>query len=63
MYLPELLRKGGVPCFRHSSAARPGPGSLNLIKEYRNYLWIIDRDGKVTNEPDHEFSHGMDALR
>lgn len=37
--------------------------SLNVIKEYRNYLWIIDKDGKMTNEPDHEWSHGMDAIR
>ena len=36
---------------------------LNIIKEYRNYLWIVDRDGKITNEPDHEFSHSMDAIR
>lgn len=37
--------------------------SLNIIKEYRNYLWIIDRDGKVTNVPEHEYSHSMDAIR
>jgi phage terminase large subunit len=37
--------------------------SLNVIKEYRNYLWIIDRDSKVTNEPEHEYSHSMDAVR
>jgi len=37
--------------------------SLNVIKEYRNYLWKVDRDGKVLNEPEHEFSHSMDAVR
>jgi phage terminase large subunit len=37
--------------------------SVDLIKEYRNYLWIIDKDGKITNVPDHEFSHTMDAIR
>lgn len=37
--------------------------SLNLIKEYRNYLWETDKDGKVLNEPEHEYSHSMDALR
>jgi phage terminase large subunit len=37
--------------------------SINLIKEYRNYVWITDKDGKIINEPDHLFSHGMDAVR
>jgi len=37
--------------------------SVNLIKEYRNYLWKTDRDGKILNEPEHEYSHGMDAAR
>lgn len=37
--------------------------SVNLIKEYRNYLWMVDKDGKILNTPEHEFSHGMDAIR
>ena len=37
--------------------------SLNVIREYRNYLWMTDRDGKIINEPDHRFSHSMDAVR
>lgn len=37
--------------------------STNIIKEYRNYVWITDKDGKIINEPDHLFSHGMDAIR
>lgn len=37
--------------------------SINVIKEYRNYLWETDKDGKILNEPDHEFSHSMDAIR
>lgn len=37
--------------------------STNLIKEYRNYLWETDKDGKVINEPSHLFSHSMDAVR
>jgi phage terminase large subunit len=39
--------------------------SVNLIKEYRNYLWATDKDGKFLspNEPEHEFSHAMDAVR
>lgn len=37
--------------------------SVNLIKEYRNYLWKTDKDGKILNEPEHTFSHSMDAVR
>lgn len=37
--------------------------STNIIKEYRNYLWQTDRDGKVLNEPEHTYSHSMDAIR
>ena len=37
--------------------------SINIIKEYRNYLWMTDRDGRILNEPEHQFSHSMDAIR
>jgi len=37
--------------------------SLNIIKEYRNYLWATDRDGRVINEPEGGFDHTMDAIR
>lgn len=37
--------------------------STNIIKEYRNYLWKMDKNGKIINEPEHEFSHSMDAGR
>lgn len=37
--------------------------STNIIKEYRNYLWITDRDGKLTNNPSPLFNHSMDAIR
>lgn len=37
--------------------------SVNVIKEYRNYLWKTDKDGKVLPVPEHEFSHSMDAGR
>jgi phage terminase large subunit len=35
--------------------------SVNVIKEYRNFLWVVDKDGKVLNEPEREFKHSMDA--
>jgi phage terminase large subunit len=37
--------------------------SVNLIKEYRNYVWITDRDGKILNEPVDLYNHAMDAVR
>jgi len=37
--------------------------SLNIIKEYRNYLFITDRDGKILNVPEGGFDHAMDAIR
>jgi PBSX family phage terminase large subunit len=36
--------------------------STNIIKEYRNYLWMRDKDGRIINEPDHLWSHSMDAF-
>lgn len=37
--------------------------SLNVLKEYKNYLWATDREGKSTNTPESGFDHTMDALR
>lgn len=37
--------------------------SINLIKEYRNYLWMTDKDGKMINEPTPGFDHALDATR
>ena len=39
--------------------------SINLIKEYRNYVWATDRNGKVIspNEPEKGFDHCLDATR
>ncbi len=37
--------------------------SVNIIREYRNYMWKTDKDGKIINEPEHQFSHSMDAIR
>ena len=37
--------------------------SVNVIREYRNYLWKTDGDGRIINEPEHTFSHSMDAIR
>lgn len=38
--------------------------SVRLIKEFRNYQWLKDRDGRWLNEPDGGiWDHGMDAFR
>jgi phage terminase large subunit len=37
--------------------------SLNVIKEYRNYMWKEDKNGKILNEPEGGFDHTMDAIR
>ncbi len=36
--------------------------SLNVIKEYRNYIWLTDKDGKITNDPETMYKHSMDAI-
>jgi phage terminase large subunit len=38
-------------------------GSYNLIKELRNYKYIEDKNGQITNKPVDNFNHGLDALR
>lgn len=37
--------------------------STNCVKEQRNYQWEKDKDGKFTDKPLHEWSHGMCARR
>jgi phage terminase large subunit len=37
--------------------------SVNVIKEYRNYLWATDKNGVILNVPEHQFSHAMDGIR
>jgi phage terminase large subunit len=40
--------------------------SVRTLKAYRNFLWLVDKNGRVINEPDdtiHEWSNPMDAIR
>lgn len=39
------------------------PRCTEFYKEISNYCWAKDKDGKLTDKPDHEFSHGMDSMR
>lgn len=34
-----------------------------LTQEYYRFMWMEDKDGKIINKPEHEWSHGMDAIR
>lgn len=36
--------------------------SVNIIREYRNFMWKTDKDGKIINEPEHQYKHAMDAV-
>jgi phage terminase large subunit len=40
--------------------------SIKTLKAYRNYMFMVDNNGKVTNDPDdtiHEWTNPMDAIR
>lgn len=37
--------------------------SMNILKEYRNYMWETDKDGKIINVPSPIWNHTMDAGR
>lgn len=37
--------------------------SVNLIKEFRNYTYLQNKDGKWLNEPIDAYNHGIDAVR
>jgi len=58
---PDSVRQGiqKVQFQRISMTKR----STNLIKEFRNYLWKIDKNGKVLNEPEGGLDHALDAVR
>ena len=36
---------------------------MSCIKEQRNFRYIPDKNGKLTDKTTHAFSHGMDARR
>lgn len=37
--------------------------SLNTIKEFRNYRWDTDKDGRSLNKPIKDYDHAIDAIR
>jgi len=74
----EDLRRAGyiiMPCLKGEDSIRKGidfmkshnlfvtKNSINLIKELRNYSWIMDKSGNATNKPSDTFNHAIDASR
>ena len=37
--------------------------SVNILKEYRNYLWMTDKNDKIINVPNDMMNHHMDGIR
>lgn len=58
---PDSVRQGIQ--FVQAQKIQVTKRSVDVIKEYRNYLWHTDRNGHNTQEPEHQFSHSMDAIR
>src|SRR5260221_1419532 len=64
--LPAVKGKGSIQTgiqFVQQQRISMTKRSVNLIKEYRNYLWQVDKNGKVLNIPEDGFNHCMDAIR
>jgi len=60
---PDSIRKGIDLLKQYSIHIEEG--SVNLIKEFRNYKWEKDKEMKkgYKNKPVDAFNHGIDALR
>jgi len=58
---PDSIRNGiqYIQGLRVSATKR----SLNLIKEYRNYMWQQDNNGRFIQKPIGIFNHLLDAVR
>jgi len=74
----EDLRRAGFnikPCIKGEDSIRKGidkmkefnlhvtKSSINLIRELRNYAWVMDKDGRPTNKPCDFMNHAIDAAR
>lgn len=74
----EELRKEGInakPALKGADSVKFGiqkiqnfkiiydPCCENFGHEIKNYCWEKDRNGNLTDRPDHEFSHLMDGMR
>ncbi len=37
--------------------------SVNMIKEFKNYKWVEDKNGNILNKPQDMFNHTIDGIR
>ncbi len=73
-----LYKKGWIglkPCLKGADSVEHGVNlllarkinitktSLNLLNEFRSYMWDVDKEGKPTNKPCKSNDHAIDALR
>ena len=58
---PDSIRIGIDVMRRHK--LRVHSGSLDAQKEFRNYKWKTDKDGRMLNQPRDEWNHVIDAVR
>lgn len=66
MVIPAIKGPGSVNqgiAYIQAQAISITKRSTNLIKEYRNYSWMKDKDGKILNIPQDLFNHGIDSAR
>ena len=76
--IEEIYRMGGInikPAKKGTDSIRIGidilrrhrihitQRSTNTIKEFRNYKWVKDKNGEITNRPVDAFDHTIDAIR
>lgn len=63
---PSLKGKGSISKgiqFVQQQRVSVTKRSTNILKEYRNYLWMTDKDGKIINEPSPIWNHTLDSIR
>ena len=64
--LPSLKGQGSVNKgiqFIQSQRVSITKRSVNGLKEYSNYLWMTNKEGKIINTPEDRFNHFMDSIR
>lgn len=64
--LPAVKGQGSVStgiAFVQAQRISVTKRSVNTIAEYRNYMWKIDKDGRILNVPEGGFDHSMDGSR
>ena len=65
----EASRKGkdsvnhGIQLIQNYEIIEHDVNCPEFRSEILNYCWLKDKNGKPTDKPDHDFSHGMDAMR